>query len=122
MKYINTLRDRSQAEYAQTEPTFDGSVAHFGTRTASPSIGGQVVPMVKASVRLSRPTAVTLCNDTCPVSVNSAVEITFNVVRGDTATLAAMRTEVNRLLDEAVADFQFANGLVPSGNADFASV
>lgn len=121
MKYLNTLRDKSNSDYARIEPSFDGAVLHFATKNASPNFGGQIVHMVKANARLSVPSQVEVCGEPCGVTVTAAAELTFNIVRGDVATLTALRTELNRVVDEAIADFQFANGLVPTGNADFAS-
>lgn len=122
MKYINTTRDKTASEYVRTEPSFDGSVVQFGATSVNPSINGTVVPMVKGFVRLSVPSAVTPCDpDACAGTINEAVKVEFNIKGGNTASLAALRLEVNRVLDIALAEYNFANGIVPPVTAAFAS-
>lgn len=118
--YINTLRDRTSAEYVQTSPSVDGSVLTFTPRQVTPTVNGTPVKMVKASIRLARPKTVSVCESDCGVEITSAVELSFNIQSGDTETLSALRAELDRVVDAAIADFQLAYGLVPSGNATFA--
>lgn len=122
MKYINTTRDKTTSDFVRTEPTFDGSVVQFGATSVNPSINGTVVPMVKGFVRLSVPSAVASCNpEACAGTINEAVKVEFNIKGGDTASLAGLRSEVNRVLDIALADHNFANGIVPPVSTTFAS-
>lgn len=119
MKYTNITRARGSADFARTFPSFDGSVALFKVTEAKPNIAGTIVPMVRGTVRLTSPVNAASV-DAAPAVVNEAVAIEFNVRQGG-ANLAAMRNEVVRLLDAAVANYQLANGIVPPSEAIFNS-
>lgn len=119
MKYINTNRNQTASTYAQIEPMFDGSDLTFTLNTVKPNVGGKPLPMVKGNVRVMRPTAVTVCDDPCGASVNSMVEIRFNVRQGDTAVLNALLAEAKRCLEASVTDYQLANGVLPPVVATF---
>lgn len=119
-KYTNAIRTKDLSEFARVEPSFDGTLATFSAKTATPNIGGVVVPMVHGKVRLAVPTPVANPCDpsACGPVVTEAIAVDFNVQRGG-ENLAALRDEVVRLVDLAIADYQFANGLVPPTDADF---
>lgn len=118
-KYTNITRARGSADFARTSPSFDGSTVLFKVAEAKPNIAGTTVPMVRGTVRLTTPVNAA-SPDVAPAVVNEAVAVEFNVRRGG-ASLAAMRTEVVRLLDAAVANYQLANGIVPPSEAVFDS-
>lgn len=122
IKYTNAIRTKDLSEYARVLPSFDGTVVTFSAKTATPNIGGTVVPMVQGKVRLAVPVAATNpCDPSLrgPV-VTEAIAVDFNVQRGG-VNLQALRAEVVRLVDLAIANYQFANGLVPPTDADFGS-
>lgn len=52
--------------------------------------------------------------------INNSLRLKLNFIRGDATAIAAMRTEVNRLLDKALADYYFADGFVPPISSNFA--
>ena len=120
VKYTNITRARGSADFARTSPSFDGSVALFKVAEAKPNIAGTIVPMVRGTVRLTVPVNAAP-QDAAPAMVNEAVSVEFNVRQGG-ASLNGMRSEVIRLLDAAVADYQLANGIVPPSEAAFSSV
>lgn len=119
-KYTNAIRTKDLSEFARVEPSFDGTLVTFSAKTATPNIGGVVVPMVHGKVRLAVPTAVNVPCDSsaCGPVVTEAITLDFNVQRGG-ENLSQLRDEVVRLVDLAIADYQFANGLVPPTNAEF---
>lgn len=120
-QYTNVSRERNSSEFAQVEPDYDGSIALFKATTATPSIAGTIVPMVKGSVRVSQPSAVDPCDPgLCKGTVTQAILVEFNIKRGEVETLEALRDEVVRLLDEAIANYHFADGIVPPVSAIFA--
>lgn len=73
--------------------------------------------MVNGEVLLQRPKSVT-GGDNVTADVNNSIRIAFTVIQGDTAALAAMRVEANRIFDEAIA-FNIVDGLVPPVYATF---
>lgn len=116
-KYANVTRSKNQSDFARVAPSFDGSSVVFKAVDAKPNIAGTIVPMVRGSVRLTTPVNAA-STDAAPAIVNETFLVEFNLRRGG-ATLAAMKQEVVRLLDAAIADYQFANGLVPPSEAQF---
>lgn len=120
MKYINTTRDKTTAEYARIEPSFDGSTCVISVKNASPVVAGKAVPMVNAKVRVVTPAIVASCNPAvCDSSVNESFTLDFNVKRG--ADVTAIRTEALRILNVAINEYQLHNGVVPPATADFTS-
>lgn len=117
MNYTNAIRDRNNSEYVRTAP-FDGAILTFSAKTARPTIVGKVVPMVNLSARLSAPAPITPCDTTmCDGSITEAVAISVNFRQG--SDFAALRTELLRVFDIAVQDYNFADGIVPPTNASF---
>lgn len=57
------------------------------------------------------------CSPCATDTVNNSVRIKATFIHGDTASLDAMRVEINRLLDKAIADYNFAKGFVPPASA-----
>lgn len=121
-KYINSTRDRTTASFVQTEPTFDGTVVDFKLTSVNPSVAGVVVPMVKGLARISKPHPVESCNpNVCSGSINQAVTVEFNLLNGNKTSFEALRTEVNRVIDAAILEYNLLNGIVPPVSAAFAS-
>lgn len=124
IKYINTQRDRASAEFTQTEPDFSGQLVNVSASVTRPMIPGvgSPTPVVKGRVRVVKPVKVPACNDTgCGGTINSAVAIEFNVLQGDVDAINALVTEAKRCLDDALANYQLANGVIPPSTADFAN-
>lgn len=120
MKYINVTRDNRNSDYTLVEPTVSGQLLHFGAQSVEPKLGGVAVPMTKVNVRVDVPTTTTSCGVECPVPVNESIAISLNVLRGG-ESITALRAEVDRCLDIALAQYSLAYGIVPPATADFQS-
>lgn len=57
------------------------------------------------------------CSPCATDTVNNSVRIKATFIHGDAAALTAMRTEINRLLDKAITDYNFVKGFVPPASA-----
>lgn len=121
LKYINTNRGTATAEFIQVDPSSDGSFVRFDVKSALPSIGGVITPMVKVSVFLSRPSPVNNpCDPTaCSGSVSQTARVELNLKKGNATDYAAMKAEVIRVLDEAIAQNYLLDGVVPPVTATF---
>lgn len=123
LKYVNTNRGTASSEYMQVEPSVDGSMIRIDTKRVAPVLNGVVVPMVRVSAILSRPRDVL---DPCKgepacAQATEAVRIDLNLLYGDSTSCAALRAELNRVLDKAIEDYYVLNGVVPPVDATFAN-
>lgn len=102
------------------DPSNEGAVT-FTAKSNVLTVGKTKVTMVNATARLNQPVSVGTpeCDPCGQPSVNSGCEIRFNVVKGDATNLAALRTELNRLVDAALADYNLLAGLLPPPSATF---
>lgn len=117
--YQNTERTRSRSEFVQVSP-FDGTILTVDANTPMLTVVGKSVPMVKGTVRVTTPAAITSCDpQKCDGSVNESVSISFNVKQGSTVSLAALRAEVLRCFDVCVSQYNLALGVVPPSDATF---
>lgn len=59
------------------------------------------------------------CSPCATDVINNSARIKLNFIRGDATAIAALRLEVNRLLDKALASYYFADGFVPPISSNF---
>lgn len=117
--YQNTERTRSHSEFVQVDP-FDGTILAIDANTPMLTVVGKPVPMVKGSVRVTTPAAITSCDpQKCDGSVNESVSIAFNIKQGSVDSLAALRAEAIRCFDACVSQYNLALGVVPPSDATF---
>lgn len=115
-KYQNTAFDGGKSQFVdvtnQAELTFTAKNVEVSTRSGA-------VPMSKGVVVVRKQaTAIVPCND-CPARVTESVKIEFSTVTGDAASLEALRAEVIRVMDAALANYGLGAGLVPPSYATF---
>lgn len=94
----------------------------FGSKVSMVPVTGGRVSMTSGSVTLNTPKSVTPAEGVVESSVNNSLKISFNIVKGDLTALTALRLEADRLLDAAIADYNLANGLVPTASATFPTI
>lgn len=102
------------------DPSTEGA-ATFTAKSNVLTVGKTKVTMVNATARLNQPVAVGTpeCDPCGQPSVSSGCEIRFNIVKGDAVNLASLRTELNRLVDVAIADYNLLAGLLPPPSSTF---
>lgn len=91
----------------------------FSAKRVNVALKNGIAPMVKATVSLRQEQAVTPCGSTCAESVMESAQISFSILRGDDASLTALRSELNRLVDAALANYLLTDGYVPPVYAAF---
>lgn len=94
----------------------------FEAKTAKVSVSGGSVSMSSGHVLFTKPKAVTAVVGLPPVMLNESVKIQFNVTSGDDGDITILLDEAIRCLAVARAEYNMASGLVPTGNAAFATV
>lgn len=119
MQYVNTSRTNADATFVRVAPLLDGSVVVFKSKKTSISKGQVAATFVAASVRLDQPVSITACETACPVEFTESMNLSFNVRAG--TPLTTLKTELLRLVDKAVDDYNLSNGLVPPTHASFES-
>lgn len=93
----------------------------FDAKTAKVSVPGGSVNMSSGYVLYSKPKAVTAVVGLPAVMMNESVKVQFNVTTGDDSDITTLLDEAIRCLAIARAEYNMANGLVPTGNAVFAT-
>lgn len=99
-------------------------IANFSSKKSTVRVSTSAQDVVTFDVLVEKEKSIqtdpacTPCN--APV-LNNTVRLRATVFKGDSAELAAMRLELNRLVDVAIADYALLAGLVPPSNATFAS-
>lgn len=91
----------------------------FSAKRVNVSLKNGIAPMVKATVSLRQEKEVTPCGSTCAETVMESAQISFSILRGDDASLTALRSELNRLVDAALANYLLTDGRVPPVYAAF---
>lgn len=121
MSYQNTGFVAGSSKFVKVLPSGTNNEAVFTSKNTAVPVTGGKVNMVSASVALQQPKDVTISAvEGAPKTlINESVKVSFNVVKGSIVDLNAIKGEVDRLLDLAVAEYNLANGLVPPANATF---
>lgn len=115
-QYQNVAFERNRSAFIDTATTTE---ATFTARPVTANINGTNVPMVRGELALRRETlAGASCGVYCPPVIGEMVKLSFSVEQG-AASLGALRTEMNRLFDKAVSDYNLTKGLVPPVYATF---
>lgn len=122
VKYQNIgfAADKASFIDAVTNTAGANSLIFANSVKQAPLAGGAKSPMVSGSLTVNIPTSVTV--DQAVTVLNESLKIQWNFSRGTTASLTALRAEMNRVLDKAIADYNLTMGLVPPVYADFAVV
>lgn len=75
--------------------------------------------MVSGHISLTVPFKVS-CSEECQdITLNESLRVQWNMRYDSTEALSALRAEVNRVLDEAIASYGLQKGLVPPVFATF---
>lgn len=92
-----------------------GDIAQFTgkvTKVTTPS--KSVVSVVNQDLLYqTRKSVVSECDPCGATEVNNSIRIKCTFIQADAAQLTAMRAEVNRLMDLAIAQYNFTVGFVP---------
>lgn len=123
-QYQNVSRLKDNGEWIQViGDNTDALLAIKAKQSTFVPKAGTSVKMIAASVRIDFPVNTTPCGEECPVTFAQTAELKFNVPLGTTATqLAALQSEVARVMNKAVTDNFLLKGLVPPSTATFVSV
>lgn len=122
MPYINQTHGLDKATFV--EPRQDGylNTITLKAKRSDVRIGASTVAMVSLSALLTEPHVVAECDSVCPVgTLNETARVEVNVRRGNATQIAALRDEVNRVLDAWITDFHATSGVLPPASASFDS-
>lgn len=120
--YQNVSAENGRSKFIRIKP--DGTLDELyftAKRTSLPIGGGSRVNTASAGLTLNSQVNVAPVGE-IPQLVGNSVKVTFNILSGDSAALTALRTEINRVLDAAIAQYNLGQGLVPPTAAAFTSV
>lgn len=122
-KYQNVgfAADKSQFIDANSNNAGANSLLFTNMVKLAPLAGGGKRQMASGSMTINIPTSVesTVAGQSVTV-LNESLKLQWNFSRGDSAKLAALRTEMNRVFDEAIANYNLTMGLTPPVHATFA--
>lgn len=93
----------------------------FKAKNSRVAITGGSVSMTSGQVLYQKPKEVTAVAGLPAVTLSESVRIMFNVTTGDDGDITTLLDEAIRCLAEARATYNMASGLVPTGNAVFAT-
>lgn len=118
-RYQNVAFDRNKSTFVEVSTDAQHQTeASFTSRDVRAKIGSSVIPMVSGGLTLRKQSDAESCGQDCPVTVVESCSFQFSVKQG-AASLSALRTELNRLFDEAVVEYHLTDGLVPPVYANF---
>lgn len=121
-KYYNTGFAAGKSSFTDVDNQKASGLVNasaFASKTANVTTSNGVQPMATGEVTFTQPFLVTGPAGTQGIPLNEFIGLRFNVRTGNTAALTALRTEVLRLFDKAVADYALAAGIVPPVSASF---
>lgn len=122
MKYQNIAFSADKAQFidAVTNTAGPNGLIFTNMVKQAPLAGGAKAQMVNGSITINQPTSVVSSDST--TVLNESLKLQWNFTRASTAKLAAMRVEMLRCFDEAVAQHNLAMGLVPPVYVTFESI
>lgn len=121
-KYQNIGFAANKAQFidATSNPVGANGLLFANEVKLAPLAGGGKRQMVSGSLTVNVPISVDATVTGQPATVlNESLKLQWNFSRGG-LTVAAMRAEINRVFDEAVAKYNLTQGLVPPVQSDFA--
>lgn len=101
-----------------------GITASFASKKATVRVSTSAQDVVTFDILVEKEKSIQTdpaCNPCGSPVLNNTVRLRATMFKGDSAGLAVMRAELNRLVDVAIADYALMSGLVPPSNATFAS-
>ena len=115
--YQNTEAVPGRSVFIDTAQTLPSEVTFTASRRKG-NVAGKVVVFDRGAIVLRTDKTTTPCGADCAVEVTETIRVEFSVLDG-AASLEALRTEINRLLDSAITNYGFSRGLVPPVSATF---
>lgn len=121
MSYQNTAFKSGSSTFADPSNNVSPSVATFNNQVRTRSRkGAPDINFVAGNVGLQVPFFSSDCDGCTGEILTKALDIRFNVPMATAAAdLAALRAEVNRLFDKAIAEYNMTKGMVPPVQATF---
>lgn len=121
MSYQNTAFKSGSSTFADPTNNVSPSVATFNNQVRTRSRkGAPDINFVVGNVGLQVPFFSNDCDGCTGEILTKALDIRFNVPMATAAAdLAALRAEVNRLFDKAIAEYNMTKGMVPPVQATF---
>ena len=121
-KYQNVgfAADKSQFIDATSNPAGANSLLFTNSVKQAPLSGGGKKAMTSGSLTVNLPRTVVGSAGAQDTQLNESLKVLWNFGRGDAVKLTALRAELNRALDEAIANHNLTHGLVPPVSAIFA--
>lgn len=121
MKYVNTGLTAGKSDFAGVREDDLVDTLTITSRANVVSTQQGSVKMAAGHVSLTSPFKVE-CGESCQTSyLNESIRIQWNVKYANADALAALKTEVLRVLDIVVTEYSVLNGLVPPASAAFQS-
>lgn len=119
VKYQNIAFSADKAQFIDAVTNLAGPNGLIFTNTVkqAPLAGGAKAQMVTGSLTINQPTSV-VSGDSTTV-LNESLKIQWNFTRSSATKLAAMRAEMLRCFDKAIAEHNLTMGLVPPVYATF---
>lgn len=119
-QYQNISFAPGKSRFVRVSPGVTEELA-FEAKTTKVSILGGQVAMASGSILYTKPKPVTAVQGLPEVMMNESIRISFNVTSGDDGDITSLLDEAIRCLAVAREQYNMANGLVPTGNAVFAT-
>lgn len=119
-KYQNVLASRDKSTYVDVANR-DGSEVTFTSKVATMAKNGAQAHVVAGSLAVNVPKVVTNCATACEAfRYTQSVMVRFNVEQYDTASLDALKAEVDRIF--ALVKQNISGGILPAISDTFETV
>lgn len=118
MSYQNIGFEAQKSIFADVQSNIAGpnTIVFVNSDKNAPVAGGARVKMVSGHITVNEP--FTVGEPGAQTTLNASVKLQWNCqYKG---SLTALRAEMNRVLDKAIADYNLTSGLVPPVYATFA--
>lgn len=121
MSYQNIAFKSGSSTFADPSNNVSPSVVTFNNQVRTRSRKGAAdVAFVAGNVALQVPFFSSDCDGCTGEILTKSLDVRFNVPMASAAAdLAALRTEVNRVFDKAIAEYNMTKGMVPPVQATF---
>lgn len=119
--YQNVGFETNKSSFVDVSNVAGPNTVSFSNKSVGVPTSVGVTKMVSGHVVLTVPFEVD-CSEQCNgATLNESLRLQWNIRQADIAQLAALRTELNRVLDQAITDYHIGSGLVPPVYATFPS-
>lgn len=114
-QYQNTAFNGSKSTFVDVNQNREVT---FSSRRVSTTVAGEPLRFIKAGIVLRGEAEAPVCGNECGLKIVESISLDLNILDG-AERLQGLRDELNRLLDKAISEYNFAKGLTPPVYADF---